>query len=435
MIDLNGNNNTMMNHSDSPSNPRRVKLYGQPNSTTAYEIRDFLNRSVVEFDWIELSCDEDCDCELGISRLDDIRLPVVEFPDGTHLFAPTIREIAQRLGWVTQPRFKEYDLSIYGAGPAGLSAAVYAASEGLRTVLIERHAVGGQAGTSSLIENYMGFPEGISGADLAERARQQAVKFGVELLLLREGVKAEFKNNRIYVDMADGSKMIARANICATGVEYRRLNLPNEDRFINLGLFYGAGASEAPMCYNEHIFVVGGGNSSGQAALYFSRYAKQVTMLVRGSNLAATLSQYLLNRITNTPNIEVLFNAQVTALDGDNTLRQIAIADCRNGSVQTVETQRLFVCIGGEPNTEWAVETKIIRDGAGYLVTGSDLLKDGCSPDCWILDRDPFFLETSVPGSFAAGDVRHGSVKRVASAVGEGAMSVTLVHKYLEETR
>lgn len=411
----------------------KVKLYGLPNSALAYEIRDFLNRSVVEFDWIELTNDEDCHQELGFSTLSDLRLPAIEFPDGTQLFSPSIREIAYRLGWVTQPRFREYDLSIYGAGPAGLSAAVYAASEGLRTVLIERHAVGGQAGTSSLIENYMGFPEGISGAELAERARQQAVKFGIELLLLREGIKAEFRNNRIYVDMADGSKMIARANICATGVEYRRLNLSNEERFLNVGVFYGAGASEAPMCHGEDVFVVGGGNSAGQAAMYFSRYARQVTMLVRGSNLATTLSQYLINRIANTSNIEVRFNSQVTGLDGDATLRQIMITNCRDESVQQVDTERLFVCIGGVPNTEWAKETKIIRDKAGYLITGADLLKAGQPPECWTLDRDPFFLETSVPGSFAAGDVRHGSIKRVASAVGEGAMAVTLVHKYLEE--
>jgi thioredoxin reductase (NADPH) len=325
-------------------------------------------------------------------------------------------------------------LSIYGAGPAGLSAAVYAASEGLRTVLIERHAVGGQAGTSSLIENYMGFPQGISGADLAERARQQAVKFGIELLLLREGIKAEFKHNRIYVDMADGSKMVARANICATGVEYRRLNLPNEGQFLKVGLFYGAGASEAPMCQDEHIFVVGGGNSAGQAAMYFSRYARKVTMLIRGDTLATTLSQYLLNRITNTSNIEVLFQSQVTKLDGDTVLRQIEITNCRDESVQEIETGRLFVCIGGAPNTEWAKDTSILRDRAGYLLTGTDLLQNGQIPTCWTLDRDPFFLETSVPGSFAAGDVRHGSVKRVASAVGEGAMAVSLVHRYLEET-
>ena len=413
----------------------KIRLYGLPNSAEAYEIRDFLNRSVVEFDWIELTNDLDCDRELGFSALSDLRLPMVEFPDGTQLFSPSIREIAQRLGWVTQPKFREYDLSIYGAGPAGLSAAVYAASEGLRTVLIERHAVGGQAGTSSMIENYMGFPKGIRGADLAERARQQAVKFGIELLLLREGIKAEFKDNRIYVDLADGSKMIARTNICATGVEYRRLNVPDEDRFLNLGVFYGAGASEAPMCHDQHVFVVGGGNSAGQAALHFSRYAKQVTMLIRGSNLAATLSQYLIHRITSTPNIEVRFNAQVTGLDGDAILRTITIADKQAGTGQRVDTQRLFVCIGGVPNTDWAKDTPIIRDDAGYLITGSELLKAGHPPAGWTCDRDPFFLETSVPGSFAAGDVRHGSVKRVASAVGEGAMAVTFVHQYLEENR
>ncbi|WNZ25579.1 FAD-dependent oxidoreductase [Leptolyngbya sp. NK1-12] len=431
----------MTNDSGSSSNSHRVKLYGQPSSASAYEIRDFLNRSVVEFDWIELTSDQDCSRELSLSTLSDIRLPVVEFPDGTQLFAPTIREIAQRLGWVTQPKFKEYDLSIYGAGPAGLSAAVYAASEGLRTVLIERHAVGGQAGTSSLIENYMGFPEGISGADLAERARQQAVKFGIELLLLREGIKSEFRDNRIYTDMADGSKMIARANICATGIEYRRLNLPNEDQFLNVGLFYGAGASEAPLCGGEHVFIVGGGNSAGQAAMYLSRYAEKVTMLIRGDTLAATLSQYLVERITQKSNIEVLFQTQVTGLAGDTSLQQIEVTNHRDSrserlrqrAVQKIDTRRLFVCIGGAPNTEWAKDTNIIRDQAGYLVTGSDLLKQGRLPECWTLDRDPFFLETSVPGSFAAGDVRHGSVKRVASSVGEGAMAVTFVHKYLEE--
>lgn len=425
---------TQLKNPDSHGHQKKVRLYGQPNSAAAYEIRDFLNRSVVEFDWIELTCDADCDKELGLPSVSNVRLPMVEFPDGTQMFAPTIREIAQRLGWVAQPKFKEYDLSIYGAGPAGLSAAVYAASEGLRTVLVERHAVGGQAGTSSLIENYMGFPEGISGADLAERARQQAVKFGIEVLLLREGMKSEFKNNRIYTDMADGSKMIARANICATGVEYRRLNLPNEDQFFKVGLFYGAGASEATMCQNEHVFVVGGGNSAGQAAMYFSRYAEKVTILVRGNNLAATLSHYLINRITNTSNIEVLFQSQVTKLNGDTSLRQIEVTNCSDGGVQEIDTGRLFVCIGGVPNTEWAKDTHIVRDRSGYLVTGSNLLKDGRPPECWTLERDPFFLETSVPGSFAAGDVRHGSVKRVASAVGEGAMAVTFAHQYLEET-
>jgi thioredoxin reductase (NADPH) len=418
--------------SDAGRQQKKVRLYSQPNSAAAYEIRDFLNRTVVEFDWIELTGDADCDRELKLPSLNDIRLPVVELPDGIQLFAPTIREIAQHLGWVAQPKFKEYDLSIYGAGPAGLSAAVYAASEGLQTVLIERHAVGGQAGTSSLIENYMGFPDGISGADLAERARQQAVKFGIELLLLREDVKSEFRDNHIYTDLADGSKMIARANICVTGIEYRRLNLPNEDQFLKVGLFYGAGASEAPLCGGEHVFIVGGGNSAGQAAMYLSRYAEKVTMLIRGDTLAATLSQYLIKHITDKSNIEVIFQAQVTGLAGDTSLHQIEITNCKDGSTQKIDTRRLFVCIGGAPNTEWAKDTDIIRDQASYLVTGSDLLKEGRLPECWTIERDPFFLETSVPGSFAAGDVRHHSVKRVASSVGEGAMAVTFVHRYLE---
>jgi thioredoxin reductase (NADPH) len=412
---------------------KKVRLYGLPDSAEAYEIRDFLSRSAIEFDWIELTCDADCDRELNEPSLSKTRLPMVELADGTQVFAPTIKEIAQHLGWVTQPKFKEYDLSIYGAGPSGLSAAVYAASEGLSTILIERHAFGGQAGTSSLIENYLGFPQGISGAELAERACEQVAKFGVELLLMREGIKAEFKNNRIYVDMADGSKMIARANVCATGIEYQRLNLHNEDQFLHVGLFYGAAASEASMCGGEHVFVVGGGNSAGQVAMHFSWHAEKVTMLVRSGNLSATLSQYLLDRINNTSNIEVIFHAQVTGLDGDKALRQIEITNCCDGSVQKIETRRLFVGIGGVPNTEWARDTNIIRDRAGYLVTGPDLLNNGRPPKCWTLDRDPFFLETSVPGSFAAGDVRHGSIKRVASAVGEGAMAVTFVHRYLEE--
>lgn len=418
----------------SSSSPQKIKLYGQANSAQAYELRDFLNRSVVEFDWIEITSDEDCHRELNVSSLQEIEFPVVILPEGKKVFATTVKEIAQHLGWVNQPKFQEYDLSIYGAGPAGLSAAVYAASEGLRTVLIEREAIGGQAGTSSLIENYMGFPEGIRGVDLAERARQQAVKFGVEILLMREGVKAEFRNNRIYVDMESGGKMIARANICATGIEYRRLDLPNENQFLKVGVYYGAGTSEAPMCKDEHIFVIGGGNSAGQAVMNFSQYAKKVTMLIRGSSLGATLSHYLIDRITNTSNVEVLFNTKVTALIGDTSLRQIEITNCHDGLTQTIDTRRLFVCIGGAPNTEWAKDTNIIRDRAGYLVTGSDLLENGRLPHSWTLERAPMFLETNVPGSFAAGDVRHGSVKRVASAVGEGAMAVTLVHKYLEET-
>lgn len=411
----------------------KVRLYGRAHSPEAYALRDFFGRSVVDFDWIELTCDADCQQHLGLPALDNVRLPVVELADGTRLFAPSVREVAQRLGWVAQAQLKEYDVSIYGAGPAGLSAAVYAASEGLKTILVEREAVGGQAGYSSLIENYLGYPDGVSGAELAERARRQAVKFGVEILLMREGVKSEFKNNRIFTEMADGSQMTARANICATGVEWRRLNLPNEERFWGAGFYYGAGATEAPMCRSEHVVVVGGANSAGQAVMQFSRYAEKVTMLVRGADLSRGISDYLATRLVQTPNVEIVFDSQISALDGDETLQHIEVENTRASTRSTIETRRVFVCIGGAPNTEWAKDTPIIRDASGYLITGPDLLAEGRAPECWPLQREPFFLETSVPGSFAAGDVRHNSTKRVASAVGEGAMCVTFVHKYLGE--
>jgi thioredoxin reductase (NADPH) len=411
----------------------RVRLFGQAQSNEAYQIRDLLTRSVVAFDWVELGSDEDCRRELGLA-LTDVRLPVVELPDGSMMSAPSLRELADRLGWVTQPKLREYDLSIYGAGPAGLSAAVYAASEGLRAVIIERHAVGGQAGSSSMIENYMGFPRGIAGAELAERARQQAVKFGIELLMMQEGVRGEFHDNRIWVDLADESKMVARANICATGVEWRRLGLPNEQRLLGAGLYYGAGLSEAPLCRDQHVVVIGGGNSAGQAVMHFSTHARRVTMLVRGSSLGETLSDYLASRILREPNVDVRYGSEVTGLDGDGFLSRIAITDCGSGAVDLLDTRRVFVCIGGVPNTDWAKDTPIVRDQVGYLVTGADLMEGGKPPKSWPLERPPFYLETSVPGSFAAGDVRRNSIKRVASAVGEGAMAVAFVHRYLQET-
>jgi thioredoxin reductase (NADPH) len=417
-----------------PKESRVLRLLGERDSAQAWEIRDFLRRSGVAFDWVDLVSDDDCRRELGLPNLRNVRLPVVELPQGTRLFSPTVLEVASQLGFVTKPRLREYHLSIYGAGPAGLSAAVYAASEGLSTVLVERSAVGGQAGTTSMIENYLGFPDGINGAEFAERARQQAVKFGVELLMMQEGVKSEFHDNRIWTDFADGSKMIARANICATGVEWRRLSVPNEDRLLGRGLYYGAGASEAPLCVGEDVFVVGGGNSAGQAVMHLAAHATTVTMLVRDKALAASMSQYLSSRILTRPNVHVRYEASVTGLDGEKALERIQITSRSTGEFEWVATPRLFVAIGGVPNTEWASQTAIMRDSGGYLIAGPDLLTNGNAPTCWKLSRLPYYLETSVPGSFAAGDVRHRSIKRVATAAGEGAMAVAFVHRYLEET-
>ena len=411
-----------------------IRVYGRAASAAGYKICDFLSRSVVEFEWIEVEDDAQAIRQLGMDGLDDSRLPVCVLPDGQRIEAATVRGLATRLGWITKPRAAEYDVSIYGAGPAGLSAAVYAASEGLRTVLLEREAVGGQAGTSSLIENYMGFPGGVSGAHLAERARQQAVAFGAEILLLHEGIKAEFREGKIFVNLADGGKMVARTNICATGVEYRRLGLQGEDHLVGAGVYYGAAASEAPMCADEEVYVVGGGNSAVQAIMHLSEHARRVTVLVRGEGPAASMSHYLLERLQATPNVEIQSHRSITAVEGEDHLESVTIRDARDGSECKVDTQHLFVLIGGRPHTEWAKDTTIVRDPTGYLVTGPDLLDRGKPPAEWPLERPPHYLETSVPGSFAAGDVRHGSVKRVASAVGEGAMAVQFVHRHLNES-
>ncbi|HXN50902.1 MAG TPA: FAD-dependent oxidoreductase [Candidatus Acidoferrum sp.] len=409
----------------------KLKLFGTLGSPAAYAIRDFLHRSDVPFEWVEIRNNQHAR-EIGVDHIHDPRLPVCVFSDGTRMERPTIRQIIEKLGWFRTPSCTEYDLAIYGAGPAGLSAAVYGASEGLKTVVVERWAIGGQAASSPKIENYLGFPAGISGAELAERAREQACRFGAEILLAREGVRGEFQAGKRIGYLADGTKIVARTAICATGIEYRRLGLPNEDRFIGAGVYYGAGASEASMCGDEHVFIVGGGNSAGQAALHFARFARIVSMVVRADNLKSTLSTYLIDRIRSAPKVEVLTNTEVTNLEGDELLRSITLVNRKTGEEKSFQTRWLFVCIGGSPHTDWAVEAGVVRDEAGYLVTGPDLHFEGqASNGGWPLDRSPYYLETNVPGLFAAGDVRHGSVKRCASAVGEGAMAVTFAHRYL----
>jgi thioredoxin reductase (NADPH) len=408
-----------------------VTVIGRQGSARAYAIRDFLYRSDVPFRWVEVRDDAEARQLAHVSGARDPRLPVCVFPDGTRMERPSIRDITQKLGWFKNPSRTEYDVAIYGAGPAGLSAAVYGASDGLKTALVERWALGGQASSSSRIENYLGFPDGISGADLFERAREQAEKFGVDILLAREGVGAEFPPGRGVGILEDGTKIVARASICATGVNYRRLGLPREEEFLGAGLYYGAGASEAALTRGEDVFVVGGGNSAGQAVMHFSGHSRHVTMIVRDDSLDETMSAYLVQRIAATPNVEVMTCCEVTALDGDSMLNEITITNRVSRESRRQRCHWLFVCIGGVPQTQWADAAGISRDENGYLVTGPDLWRSGLRPERWPLDREPYFLETSVPGVFAAGDVRHGSVKRCASAVGEGAMAIAFVHRHL----
>src|SRR4029077_4666126 len=333
---------------------------GTRGSPAAYRIRDFLQRSDVPFLWVELTTDGQARTEAKVEGLSDARLPVCMFPDGTRLERPTVRQVAEQMGCFFNPSQAEYDLAIYGGGPAGLSAAVYGASEGLKTVLIERSAIGGQASTSSKIENYLGFPGGISGADLTARAAKQAHQFGAEILLLREGVRGEIQAGKGVGFLADGTKIVTRATLCATGINYRRLGLPNEDTFHMNGVYYGAGSSEAALCKGEHVFVVGGGNSAGQAAMHFSQYAERVSIVIRGDSLKKTLSEYLLDRVHATANIEVLSRTEVTALHGNGSLVAITLTNNQTGDTRRAETRNLFLCLGGMPHTEWADAVGIV---------------------------------------------------------------------------
>jgi thioredoxin reductase (NADPH) len=408
-----------------------VRIVGAPANARAWEIRDFLHRSDVPFEYVECHTDLDAREKAGVPSVRDSRMPVCFFSDGTVLYCPTVRQITEKLGWFANPSRQEYDLAIYGAGPAGLSAAVYAAADGLTVVLLERWAVGGQAGSTSRIENYLGFPGGISGNQLAERAREQAIKFGVELLLAREGVKAEFPAGKGVGYLEDGTRITARASICATGVDYRRLGLPRENELLGAGVYYGAGASEATLTRGEDVYVVGGGNSAGQAVMHFAGQARRIVLVVRDASLEDTMSAYLIERIRAQPNVEILLCHEVVALEGDELLEATTLRNRTTGEERKASTHWLFICIGGVPQTAWAIEAGVMRDEQGYLVTGPDLMHDGTRPERWPLRREPFFLETNVPGVFAAGDVRHGSVKRCASAVGEGAMAVAFVHRHL----
>jgi len=345
---------------------------------------------------------------------------------------PTQAQLAGGLNLRMRPGAESYDLIIVGAGPAGLAAAVYGASEGLRTVIVEREAPGGQAGLSARIENYLGFPAGLSGNDLARRAVVQARRFGAEILAPQEATG--LRTNDLYriVRLADGSEISSRALLIATGVQWRTLDVPGMDRLTGAGVYYGAGSTEARSCQDDEVHIVGGANSAGQAALNFSRFARRVVLLVRGPCLETSMSKYLIDEIARTPNIHVDYHTQVVEVHGEEHLEAITVDCGQSGSREKIEARAMFVFIGAQPRTEW-LKDFVDRDSHGFILTGPDLLRDGKPPKNWPLERDPVLLETSLPGVFAVGDVRHGSVKRVASGVGEGSVAIQFVHQYLSK--
>lgn len=406
-----------------------IRVLGHRWSPQALEIKSFLAGNHVPYQWLDVETDAEAArlLEGGGAR----KLPLVLFSDGEHLEAPGISQIAQKVGLQTRADQQFYDLIIIGGGPAGLAAAVYGASEGLKTVMVERQAPGGQAGTSSRIENYLGFPSGLSGADLARRAVTQARRFGVETLAA-EAVGLRCQDSYRFVQLADGSELSSHVVLISTGVSWRKLEVTGMERLAGAGVYYGAAMTEAISCRDEEVFVVGGANSAGQAAMHLSKYARQVTMLVRGVSLAATMSQYLIDQIAATPNIKVRFRATVIEAHGDENLEAITVSDLEAGTRETLPTKSLFIFIGALPHTDW-LAGKLERDENGFILSGRDLLRDGRKPQGWTIEREPFLLETSIPGIFVAGDVRHGSVKRVASGVGEGSIAVQFIHQYLSK--
>jgi thioredoxin reductase (NADPH) len=412
-----------------------IRVLGTRWSPKCYEIRDFLARNHVPYQWTDVeasAADPETQRLLQALGPDASGLPVALFPDGTRLLECSPNEAAKKIGLRTQAQTNFYELAIIGGGPAGLAAAVYGASEGLKTVMIEREAPGGQAGLSSRIENYLGFPTGLSGADLARRAVTQATRFGVEILAPQEAVEFRVEGPYRIIKLADHSEISCHALMVATGVQWRRLDVPGMDKLQGAGVYYGGGATEALACKDEIVYVIGGANSAGQAAMNFAKYAKKVVMVIRGASLSATMSQYLIDQIKQTPKIELWAHASVVEAHGDSHLEEISVQCADTNTIERVPATSLFIFIGALPRTDWLAGS-VERDERGFLLTGPDLVRQGKYPAGWTLDRDPFLLETNVPGVFAVGDVRHGSVKRVASGVGEGSVAVQFIHQYLSK--
>jgi thioredoxin reductase (NADPH) len=408
-----------------------TKVVGHRWSARSSEVREFLARNQVPYRWY--SADEPEGRRLlEAAGQDPETLPVVVTPDGTVLVEPSEPELASKVGLATNPSTDFYDLIVIGGGPAGLGAAVYGASEGLRTVLVERTATGGQAGQSSRIENYLGFPDGVSGAQLTDRARRQAAKFGAEILTTREVVGLEINGSARTIRFADGTEISAHTVILATGVAYRQLTAPGLAELTGRGVYYGSALTEATSCADQDVYIVGGANSAGQAAVYLGKQARSVTILVRSPSLSKSMSHYLIEQVENVPAISVRTCAEVVEAHGTDHLERLTLRDSTTGKTETVDAQYLFAFIGAAPLTDWLKDV-VVRDDHGFVVAGPDLVVGGELPSGWPLDRPPYHLESSVPGVFVAGDVRAESAKRVASAVGEGAMAVMLVHRYLEK--
>jgi thioredoxin reductase (NADPH) len=407
-----------------------IRLLDHRWSPQGHQLRDFMARNHIPYQWLDVTSGGSAE-ELLISLDPATReMPVLIFEDGTVLSRPTIGQIANKVGLITHSTTPFYDLLIVGGGPAGLAAAVYGASEGLKLAIIEREAPGGQAGTSSRIENYLGFPTGVSGAELSRRALTQARRFGAEIVLTQSAIGARIEGPYKFVSLSDGSEMSCHALVVASGVSYRKLDVPGIERLAGAGVYYGAGLTEATACTNQDLYVVGASNSAGQAAIFLCKYARNVVVLCRGPTLSAGVSRYLIDEIEQTPKVKVRPNTVVERVDGQDHLSAITLRDLGTGQTEVVPATALFICIGAEPCTEW-LGGVVERDDYGFVLTGRALLRDGKRPAGWPLKRDPFLLETSVPGIFAAGDVRAGSVKRVAAAVGEGSITVHMVHQYL----
>jgi len=410
-----------------------VRVLGHRWSPRSYALRDFLGRNQVPYRWLDAETadrDKEVHEALDVAERDSLKLPAAIFLDNTGLSDPSTAELAAKLGLRTSATTSFYDLLIVGGGPAGLAAGVYGASEGLTTVMIEREAPGGQAGMSSRIENYLGFPSGLSGSELTRRAVTQARRFGVEILAPQEAVGLRVDAGSKFVKLADGVEIGAKSLLIATGVAYRKLDVPGLERLQGAGVYYGAAMTEAASCKDEDVFIVGGANSAGQAAMYFANYARRVVMLVRGNSLASGMSQYLVEQIRQTPNIHVELNSKVTEAFGTERLEAISIYCSTSGETQKFAAVSLFIFIGAAPQTEW-LHGAVERDERGFILTGADLIRAGKPPRTWSIEREPWLLEASVPGIFVAGDVRFRSIKRVASGVGEGANAVQFVHQYL----